>query len=128
MVNNNKIKVFTDLRIWQEAHRLVLEIYQMSKLFPDSEKFSLTMQLKRAAVSITSNIAEGFSRISYKEKIRFYAMALGSTTEIQNQLIICKDLKYVKLSIFNELMLKSIDVHKLINSLIKSSKNIILNS
>ena len=89
MKNNPKIKSFTDLQVWQEGHKLVLLIYKVTKKFPKEELFGLTNQIKRAGVSITSNIAEGFSRQSYKEKLQFYYMSLGSLTEIQNQLLTC---------------------------------------
>ena len=79
-----KIRSFTDLVAWQEGHKLVLKIYDITKDFPKDELFALNIQMKRCAVSITSNIAEGFSRKSPKEKIQFYAISLGSTTELQN--------------------------------------------
>src|SRR3989338_5599528 len=90
-----KIRKFTDLYAWQEGHKMELTIYQITKLFPNEELFSLTNQMKRCAVSITSNIAEGFSRQSYKEKVQFYFMALGSLTELQNQMLIGKDVGYI---------------------------------
>lgn len=95
MGNVQKIQSFTDLYAWQAGHKLVLSIYEVTQKFPKEELFGLTNQLRRAAVSITSNIAEGFSRSSYKEKSQFYSMALGSLTEIQNQLLIAKDIKYL---------------------------------
>src|SRR3989339_237566 len=90
-----KIKSFTDLNAWKEGHKLVLEIYQITKNFPKEELFGLIIQLRRAVISYTSNIAEGFSRDSYKDKTRFYSIALGSLTEIQNQLLISRDLNYL---------------------------------
>lgn len=70
-----KIKSFTDLRAWREGHKLVLMIYKETENFPSKEIFSLTNQMRRAAISITSNIAEGFSRNTAKEKYQFYSMA-----------------------------------------------------
>ncbi|MFH1565125.1 MAG: four helix bundle protein, partial [bacterium] len=81
-----KIKSFTGLFAWQEGHKLVLMIYNTTEQFPDKERFGLISQTRRAAVSITSNIAEGFSRKTNKDKVQFYAMAQGSLTELQNQL------------------------------------------
>lgn len=78
---SRKIKSFTDLNVWKEGHKLVLQVYKLTKEFPKEELFGLTNQIRRAAVSITSNIAEGFSRHSYKEKLQFYSTALGSLTE-----------------------------------------------
>lgn len=116
------IKSFTDLNTWKEGHQLVLAIYKMTKLFPSYENFGLINQIQRASVSITSNIAEGFSRNSNKEKIQFYYTALGSLTEVQNQLLISKDLAYINSSLFKEISLKTIIVSKLLNGLIKSVK------
>ena len=123
-----KISAFTDLYAWQEGHKLVLMIYRAIKQFPPEEKFDLSKQLRRAVVSITSNIAEGFSRQSYREKVQFYAIALGSLTEVQNQTIIARDIQYIPTKVFDELMNQSIVVSRLTNGLIKKSKTIILNS
>lgn len=122
-MENAKIKSFTDLNAWREGHKLVIEIYQITKNFPKEELFSLTNQIKRAAVSTTSNIAEGFSRQSFKEKAQFYSIARGSVTEIQNQLLIAKDIKYLTADTFNKVAEQTVIVHKLINGLIKYSKN-----
>jgi len=84
--------------------------------------------MRRCAVSITSNIAEGFSRQSYKEKLYFYSIALGSVTELQNQLLIARDVGYIVKERFQEMAEQSVKVHKIINGLIKSSKSIIHNS
>lgn len=88
----NKIKSFTDLLAWKEAHKLVLMVYKATKRFPKDEMFGLISQMRRAAVSIVSNIAEGFARQSYKEKVQFYFLARGSSTELQSQLLISRDL------------------------------------
>ena len=125
---SRKIKSFTDLNAWKEGHKLVLMIYNITKTFPKEEIFGLTSQIRRCAVSITSNIAEGFSRQSYKEKLQFYSIALGSTTELQNQLLILKDINYITKEQFQDIAEQSVKVHKIINGLIKSSKTIIHNS
>ncbi len=121
--NKTTIKSFTDLNAWKEGHKLVLTIYEITKSFPKEEVFGLISQMRRCAVSITSNIAEGFSRQSYKEKVQFYSMAQGSVTELQNQLIIARDISFIEKDKFQEIALQSITVHKIINGLIKSSKN-----
>jgi len=120
---NKKIKSFTDLDTWKEGHKLVLLIYESTKFFPKEERFALTDQIRRAAVSITSNIAEGFSRQSLREKIQFYSISKGSNTEVQNQSIIAKDLKYLDQEKFLELIQQSIRVSKLLSGLIKYCKN-----
>lgn len=102
--------------------RLVLLIYKLTENFPNKELFSLTDQIRRAAVSITSNIAEGFSRNTKKEKIQFYYTALGSLSESQNQLLIARDLKYLPADSFKEVAEITIHISKLINGLIKSLK------
>lgn len=124
----NKIKSFTDLNAWKEGHKLVLIIYEITKEFPREEIFGLTSQIRRAAVSITSNIAEGFSRNSYKEKSQFYSMALDSLTELQNQLLIARDVKYITQEQFKNMADETVTISKIINGLIKMSKTIIHNS
>lgn len=114
------ISSFTDLIAWKEGHKLVLEVYKITSTFPHKESYSLTDQMRRAVVSITSNIAEGFSRRTKKEKQQFFYISLGSLTELQNQLLIAKDLKYCDKEKFNEIANKTIQVSKLINGLIKA--------
>lgn len=119
---NRKIKTFKDLNAWQESHKLVLMVYKLTRTFPREELFGLTSQIRRCAVSITSNIAEGFSRNTYKDKIQFYCISLGSLTEFQNQVLIARDIEYINDENFNKIEEQSIIAHKLINGLIKSSK------
>ncbi|HUX35845.1 MAG TPA: four helix bundle protein [Candidatus Paceibacterota bacterium] len=119
-----KIKNFTDLIAWQEAQKLALGIYKITAGFPKDEQYSLVNQMRRAAVSITSNIAEGFSRNSYKEKIQFYSIAQGSVTELQSQLLISKDLYYISINDFEKMFGQSTSTHKIINGLIKGARKI----
>ena len=121
-MEKNKIKNFTDLQVWQVGHNLVISIYKITKTFPKDEVFGLTSQIRRCTVSITSNIAEGFSRHSYKEKVMFYYVSLGSTTELQNQLIIAKDVGYLDSKTQGDLFKQTVNIHKMLNGLIKSSK------
>lgn len=118
---NPKIVVFTDLIAWQQAHSLALLIYKVTGTFPKQEIYSLVDQMRRCAVSVTSNISEGFSRKNAKEKQQFYFTALGSLTELQNQLLLSKDLNYLEEEICNRLLKQTESVHKLINGLIKSA-------
>jgi len=120
----NKIKTFRDLYSWQEGHKLVLLVYKVTKTFPKNETLALVDQIVRAVVSITSNIAEGFGRRGIKEKIQFYYLAQSSLSEVQNQLIIAKDVNYVDEQLFNEIWEQTVTVHKLLTGLIKSLKNI----
>ena len=118
-----KIKTFKDLETWKQAHKLVLVIYELTKIFPKEEKYSLTDQIRRAVVSISSNIAEGFARDSKKDKIRFYSIALGSLIEVQNQLQIGFDLGYIKEELFKRVEQQITLVQKLIYGLMKSSSS-----
>jgi len=118
----SEIKKFTDLRVWVKSHRLVLNIYRITKNFPKEEIFGLVSQMRRCSISIISNIAEGFSRQSYKEKTYFYSISLGSVTELQSQLLVSKDINYLSEERFNELFEDSINIHKMLNGLIKGSK------
>ena len=120
---NQKILSFTDLVAWREGHTLVLDVYRMTKEFPREELFGLTSQIRRCAVSITSNIAEGFSRNSWKEKLQFYSTSLGSLTELQNQLLVSRDVGYISPDIFNRVAQQSILVSKLIRGLIRKSQS-----
>lgn len=120
MGTEQKIKSFTDLNAWREAHSLVLDIYSITKGFPKEELFILTSQMRRCAISIDSNIAEGFSRNSGKDKLQFYAIALGSVTEIQSQLLVARDLKYLPGEKFKKVADQTVLVGKLINGLKKS--------
>lgn len=122
MENNNKIQTFTDLLAWQEGHKLVLLVCEIINKFPREEKFALTDQMRRCVISITSNIAEGFSRQSPKEKIQFYSIAKGSNTELLNQLIIAKDVKYLSEQDFEKLSYQSVKVGRFITGLIKFCK------
>ncbi|KKQ37323.1 MAG: Ribosomal protein S23 [Candidatus Woesebacteria bacterium GW2011_GWA1_37_7] len=119
-----KIKNFTDLNAWKEAHKLVLNIYRLVEKFPKKEQFILNSQIIRAVISITSNLAEGFGRRGIKEKIQFYYLAQSSLTEVQNQLIIAKDVYYINNIEFNKVWDQTIIVHKLISGLIRSMKRI----
>lgn len=118
------IKNFTDLTAWQEGHKIVLLIYKQTKKFPSEEKFGLTNQIRRAAVSITSNIAEGFARKTLKEKIQFYNIARGSLAEVQNQLLIAKDIQYISKEKYKISYDISISIYRLLNALIKKTQEL----
>lgn len=120
---NEKIKNFYDLNAWKESHLLVLEIYKITSNFPKEEMFGVISQLKRASSSITANIAEGFARYHYKDKIRFYYQARGSAAEVQNFLLLAKDLHFIDIEICKKLGLKAKEAQQLINGLIRSIDN-----
>lgn len=95
---------FKDLEIWKISRLFCSEIYSITAIFPESEKFGLTNQLRRAAVSIASNIAEGASRSSDKDFCRFLEIAIGSAYEIESQLVIASDLNFITEDTANELI------------------------
>lgn len=127
-MNNNaiKIKEFTDLLAWQEGHKLVILLYQITKKFPKEEMYSLTDQLRRSATSVTSNIAEGFGRHSYREKVQFYYQAQGSLTELKNQILIARDVGYLGNENYKSLQTQSVLAHKLLQGLITKSKTFLV--
>lgn len=122
-MNDKKISDFKDLLVWQEGHKLVLDIYQKSKNFPKDEIYGLTSQMKRAAVSVTSNIAEGFGRQGMKEKIQFYYLSHGSLIELKNQIEVAKDVGYLDAKSYADLTVKSDKTHQLLQGLITKSKS-----
>jgi four helix bundle protein len=90
----NRIQTYEDLIAWQKAHQFVLATYTATKIFPKEELFGLTSQERRAAVSVSSNIVEGFNRKSNIEKLRFYNIAVASCEEAHYQLLLAHDLGY----------------------------------
>lgn len=92
----SEYKTYRDLNTWISARQLCAEVYSLTQKFPSSEQFGLTNQLRRAAVSIVSNIAEGHGRQYKKETIQFLYVAKGSINEVETQLILATDLKFVK--------------------------------
>ncbi|MDI6890374.1 MAG: four helix bundle protein [Thermodesulfovibrionales bacterium] len=87
-------KKFEDLEVWKKAHELVLNIYNITKDYPSEEKFGLVSQMRRAAISIPANIAEGFKKRGIKDKTNFYNIAQGSLEELRYYLILSRDLGY----------------------------------
>jgi four helix bundle protein len=114
------ISKFEDLIAWQKAHALVLAVYKLTSNFPKEELFGLTSQIRRSAASVPANIAEGFSRISNTEKIRFYNISEASTEETRYHLILANDLNYA-----NTLDLQSLaqESKRIIGGLMKSIRS-----
>jgi len=121
-VPKTKIQNFTDLEAWKSGHELTVWIYSLTKNFPKEEVFGISNQLRRASVSITSNLAEGFSRNSLKEKIQFYSIAKGSTTEVENQLLISRDVGFITKDTFSSIEDVVRRTNKLISGLLKSTR------
>ena len=116
------IKSFTDLIAWQAAYNLSLNVYKVTRSFPSSENFGLTSQMRRASVSATSNIAEGFGRSGNKDRDHFYQMASGSLYELKSQTLIAKGLGYLSQGDYEELVELADRAHKLLNGLIRSHR------
>lgn len=108
---------FKDLIVWQKSMLLVKQIYLATKIFPNDEKFGLCSQMRRAAVSIPSNIAEGQARKSTKEFIHFLSIAQGSLAELETQLIIANELCYVNVEIEDPGFGLIVEIRKMLNSL-----------
>jgi four helix bundle protein len=114
------IKNYRDLNAWQKAMDLVVLVYELTKEFPDDERFGLTSQLRRAAVSIPSNIAEGQGRDSDREFARFLSIAHGSLREAETQLLICERLEYIDSKRITAALERAAEVGRLITGLIKA--------
>ncbi len=114
-----QINSYKELTVWQKAIDLVVEVYRIVKLLPKEETYALSDQMRRAAVYIPSNIAEGNARKSKKEYVNFLSIAQGSRAELQTQLIICEKLNYINGEELQVIMSLSDEVGKMLNSMIK---------
>ena len=117
---DGKMESYKELIVWQKAMDLVEEIYRLVKLLPKEEQYALSDQLRRAAVSIPSNIAEGYGRSQGREYVRFLNIARGSKNEVETQLLICVRLGYVPEGKINQAMQMCDEVGKILNKIIKS--------
>ena len=115
---NKKMKNFKNLKVWQKGIELVVKVYRYSQKFPQEEIYGLTSQMRRSAISIPSNIAEGAARNSTKDYVRFLYISLGSLSELETQIIIASKLDYMD----NPLEEKIIEIRKMLTALIKSLK------
>ena len=113
------LKSFRDLMVWQKAMKFVTAIYILLKKFPKEENYGLSAQIRRSSVSIPCNIAEGFGRKSLKDYIRFLEIAAGSLFEIQTQIEIAFNLKYLGKNDFNNIYDDSREIERMITSLIR---------
>ena len=114
------MKSFTDLKVWNKGYGLVLEIYMITKKFPQDEKFGLTSQIRRSAVSIIANIAEGNKRRSDKDFRHFLNISEGSLEEVKCYLILSRDLKYIDKKEYERLFPLSEEVGKMLGGFIKA--------
>ncbi|HRW35992.1 MAG TPA: four helix bundle protein [Thermotogota bacterium] len=114
---------FHDLEIWKMGMKITKDVYQYTSNFPKSEIYGLTSQMRRAAVSIPSNIAEGNGRCYQKEYIQFLHISQGSLLELMTQLELSKDLKFLSEKDFTLIIDKCTQLNKMLRSLIKNLKN-----
>ena len=113
---------FRELKVWKQAHQLVLDVYRDTKSFPTDERYGLTSQLRRSVVSISSNIAEGTGRGTSKDFARFVDLALGSTNETECQLLLARDLGFVGSDTVDQLLAQLEEVRRMATSLSRTLK------
>lgn len=112
-------KSFTDLVVWQRAHEFVLDVYKVARTFPVEERFALCSQFQRAAISVPANIAEGYKKLSKADKLRFLNISQGSLEECRYYIILSRDLLYINIETYNELIGKVEETSKLLNSYVR---------
>jgi four helix bundle protein len=115
-----KASSFKDLLVWQKMHLIVLHIYKMTQTFPKSELFGISSQIRRSAVSVAANIAEGFSKKGKADKMRFFNIAQGSLEETHYYLILISDLKYEKTE---QMIVKIDEIGKMLKGYIRAIEN-----
>ena len=114
------MKTYTELFVWQKSMELVTAVYRESRNFPKEEIYGLTSQIRRCAVSIPSNIAEGFGRKSQQDFIRFLKISMGSLFELQTQLRIAKNLEYLEEGKFNAVFEETREIERMLSAFIQS--------
>jgi four helix bundle protein len=110
---------FRNLKVWEKAHALTLEIYKSSKTFPRDEMYGLTSQMRRASASIGANIAEGSCRRGDVDFARFLQMAAGSASELEYHLLLARDLDLLKIADYQRLSVEAVDVKRMLASLMQ---------
>ena len=118
-----KMRNYRDLVVWQKSMALVTKVYSITRLLPNEELYGLVSQIRRSAVSIPSNIAEGYGRYSTNDYIRFLQIAIGSLYELQTQLEICLNLGYLSKEHFEKIYEQSREIERMLSSLIKKVGN-----
>ena len=117
---SDRLVSFQGLNVWRHAHQLTLQVYELTQEFPPEERYGLTSQMRRAAVSVPANIAEGFKRQGIKDKLKFYNIAEGSLEELKYYFILAKDLTYLESN--DKLLLAAEQVSRELNGLIASTR------
>ena len=114
---------FKQLAVWQKAYQLTLSIYQTTQAFPKEEAYGLTSQMRRSSASIPTNIAEGCGRDSNPEFVRFLAIAMGSASELECQLMLSRDLNMMDSGVYEVINRDLIEVKRMLTGLIHKIKN-----
>jgi len=114
-----EIKSYKDLNVWKNSRRLVKDIYILSENFPKHEQFGLTSQMRRATISVPSNIAEGYARNTKKEYLQFLYIARGSLAELETQILLAIDLLYCNQNMAEEIIKDINSIQKMLTTLIK---------
>lgn len=117
-----KIKTFHDLEVWKSAHRLTLEAYKITKLFPRDELFVLISQIRRAAISVAANIVEGFRKKTIKDSVNFYHIADASLEELKYHLLLARDLTYLPPAQYERVQSTTEEVGRLLTRWIQSQE------
>jgi four helix bundle protein len=116
------MKDFRKLLVWEKAHKLTQDIYGVTSQFPREELYGLTSQIRRASVSISANIAEGCGRDSERELLRFMRIAMGSSSELEYELLLAQDLGFISDEEFNKIQGNLVEVRKMLNAFIQKLK------
>jgi four helix bundle protein len=124
LASNRRVSDFTDLETWQFARMLRKELFRIVQSFPQEERYSLVSQIKRAAISVTANLAEGYGRFSYQENIQFCRQSRGSLYELRDHLTTALDAEYISSEKYRELDAKAISAIRLVNGYIRATKNL----
>lgn len=117
------MKDFRKLKVWEKSHNLTLSIYKLTKEFSKDELYGLTNQMRRASSSIPTNIAEGCGRDSQVELARFFILAMGSSSELEYQLILARDLNYIEEEAYQDVLSELVEFRRMLNAFIQKIKN-----
>ena len=122
-MSEKKVQSFEDLKVWQKAHTITLEIYKVTQKFPAEEKFGLISQIRRSASSVAANIVEGFRKKSLRDSLNFYTIADASLEELKYHLLLSRDLEYIKEGEYQNILGLCEEVGKLLTRWIQSQRN-----
>jgi len=114
------MKSFMDLKVWRKAHELTLSVYQVTKSFPNDEKFGLVAQVRRSSASVPTNIVEGFKRHTKRDQMHFFNLSESSLEETKYQLLLSRDLGYISMLSYDELFQKAEEIGRMLHGYVQS--------